>query len=141
MRVVPFSVHGSLAALPTPYRFGRVDIAAFEVLCHRQIGRGTSGLVPCGTTGEAALLSLAEQRQIIAIAVRVAAGRVPVIAGAGSNTTATAVELAMSAENAGASALLCVAPFYLKPTASGLMAHFTAIHDATRLPIVGWTAR
>jgi len=136
MRVVPFSVHGSLAALPTPYRFGRVDIAAFEVLCHRQIGRGTSGLVPCGTTGEAALLSLAEQRQIIAIAVRVAAGRVPVIAGAGSNTTATAVELAMSAENAGASALLCVAPFYLKPTASGLMAHFTAIHDATRLPIV-----
>jgi 4-hydroxy-tetrahydrodipicolinate synthase len=136
MRIVPFSVHGSLAALPTPYRFGRVDLAAFEALCRRQIERGTAGLVPCGTTGEAALLSLAEQHQIIAAAVRVAAGRVPVIAGAGSNSTATAIELAQSAEKAGASALLCVAPFYLKPTQTGLMAHFTAIHDATRLPII-----
>jgi 4-hydroxy-tetrahydrodipicolinate synthase len=136
MRIVPFSVHGSLAALPTPYRFGGVDVAAFEALCRRQIERGTAGLVPCGTTGEAALLSLAEQHQVIAAAVRVAAGRVPVIAGAGSNNTATAIELAQSAEKAGASALLCVAPFYLKPTQTGLMAHFKAIHDATRLPII-----
>jgi 4-hydroxy-tetrahydrodipicolinate synthase len=136
MRCVPFSVHGSLAALPTPYRFGRVDLAAFEALCHRQIDRGTAGLVPCGTTGEAALLSLSEQRQVVAAAVRAAAGRVAVIAGAGSNNTATAVELAQSAEKAGASALLCVAPFYLKPTPAGLMAHFTAIHDATQVPII-----
>jgi 4-hydroxy-tetrahydrodipicolinate synthase len=136
MSALPFTVHGSLAALPTPYRFGRVDLAAVDALCHRLIERGTTGLVPCGMTGEAALLSISEQHQVIAAAVLAAAGRVPVIAGAGSNNTATAIELAESAERAGASALLCVAPFYLKPTHAGLMAHFKAIHDATRLPII-----
>lgn len=127
---------GALAALPTPYRFGSVDFAALEALCVRLIDRGVAGLVPCGTTGEAALLTASEQHRVIAATVEAASGRVPVVAGVGSNNTATAVELARSAEQAGADALLCVAPYYIKPTPSGLMAHFTAIHDATRLPIV-----
>lgn len=127
---------GALAALPTPYRFGCVDFAALEALCGRLIDRGVSGLVPCGTTGEAALLTAGEQHRVIAATVAAASGRVPVMAGVGSNNTATAIELARTAEQAGADALLCVAPYYIKPTPSGLMAHFTAIHDATRLPIV-----
>jgi len=127
---------GALAALPTPYRFGCVDFTAVEALCRRLIDRGVSGLVPCGTTGEAPLLTASEQHRVIAAAVAVSSGRVPVVAGVGSNNTATAVELARSAEQAGADALLCVAPYYIKPTPSGLLAHFTAIHDATRLPIV-----
>ena len=89
-------LHGVGAALPTPYRFGRVDFDAFEGLCHRLIERGIDTLVPCGTTGEAALLTMAEQRKLIERAVAASRGRVPVIAGAGSNNTATAVELAVS---------------------------------------------
>ena len=107
-------MRGVGAALPTPYRFGRVDFDAFARLCDRLIERGVGNLVPCGTTGEAALLTMAEQRQLIETAVKVARGRVPVIAGAGSNNTATAVELAVSAEQAGAQALLCVTPAYLQ---------------------------
>ncbi|TBR27084.1 MAG: 4-hydroxy-tetrahydrodipicolinate synthase, partial [Reyranella sp.] len=129
-------VRGSIAALPTPYRFGRVDFDAFAGLCNRLIDRGTSALVPCGTTGEAPLLTLEEQHQIVAGAVAASAGRVPVVAGAGSNNTSTAVELARSAEKAGASALLCVTPFYLKPSQTGLVAHFQAIHDAVDIPII-----
>jgi 4-hydroxy-tetrahydrodipicolinate synthase len=136
MTIKPGRMHGVGAALPTPYRFGRVDLDAFEGLCHRLIGGGVSMLTPCGTTGEAALLTMAEQRQLIQAAVRAAAGRVPVIAGAGSNNTATAVELACSAEAAGASALLCVTPAYLKPTQAGVIAHFRAIHDAVEIPVI-----
>lgn len=127
---------GSLAALPTPYRFGKVDIEALEGLCDRLITDGTSALVPCGTTGEAPLLTPEEHRLVVARTVAVAAGRVPVIAGAGSNNTQTAVELARSAEKAGAAALLCVTPFYLKPSQAGLVAHFKAIHDAVELPLI-----
>lgn len=127
---------GSMAALPTPYRFGKVDIEALEKLCDRLISHGTSALVPCGTTGEAPLLTPDEHRLVIAHTVAAAAGRVPVIAGAGSNNTQTAVELAQSAEKAGASALLCVTPFYLKPSQSGLVSHFKAIHDAVNLPLI-----
>src|SRR5271165_4616798 len=93
---------GSSAALPTPYRLGRVDFAALEAFTHRLIDRGTAALVPCGTTGEASLLTPDEHHQIVATTVAAAAGRVPVIAGAGSNNTATAIELARSAERAGA---------------------------------------
>jgi 4-hydroxy-tetrahydrodipicolinate synthase len=127
---------GAGAALPTPYRFGRLDFEAFEGLCHRLIERGTSMLVPCGTTGEASLLTLDEQRRLVAAAVAVARRRVPVVAGTGSNNTATAIELARSAERAGASALLCMAPIYLKPTLTGVIAHFKAIHDAVDIPII-----
>jgi 4-hydroxy-tetrahydrodipicolinate synthase len=129
-------MRGVGAALPTPYRFGRVDFDAFAALCDRLIERGVNSLVPCGTTGEAALLTMAEQHELIETAVSVAAGRVPVIAGAASNNTATAVELAGSAEQAGAQALLCATPAYLKPTQAGVIAHFRAIHDAVRIPVI-----
>ena len=127
---------GASAALPTPYRMGRVDLPALDALCHRLIERGVSALVPCGTTGEAPLLTPDEHHGVIAATVAAAAGRVPVIAGAGSNNTQTVVELARSAERAGASALLCVTPYYLKPTQAGLLVHFRTIHDATSLPII-----
>jgi 4-hydroxy-tetrahydrodipicolinate synthase len=131
-----FRLHGSCVALPTPFRYGTVDFLALEALCHRQIDAGTAALVPCGTTGEAPLLTAAEHRRVVEATVAAAGGRVPVIAGAGSNNTQTAVELARAAEQAGAQALLCVTPYYLKPTQTGLVAHFTAIHDAVGLPII-----
>jgi 4-hydroxy-tetrahydrodipicolinate synthase len=127
---------GACAALPTPYRLGRLDLAALEPFCNRLIDRGIAALVPCGTTGEASLLTPEEHRQVVATTVTAAAGRVPVIAGAGSNNTLAAVELARSAERAGASALLCVTPFYLKPSQAGMMMHFHTIHDAVGLPII-----
>ena len=127
---------GSSAALPTPYRLGRVDFAALEALVHRLIDRGTTALVPCGTTGEAALLTLDEHQQVVATTVAAAAGRVPVIAGVGSNNTATAAELARSAERAGAEALLVVTPCYLTPTQAGVITHFRAIHDAVGIPVI-----
>jgi 4-hydroxy-tetrahydrodipicolinate synthase len=136
MEKAALRLHGSCVALPTPFRYGAVDFQALERLCHRQIDRGTAALVPCGTTGEAPLLTPGEHHRIIAATVSAAAGRVPVIAGAGSNSTHTAVELARSAELAGAQALLCVSPYYLKPTQPGLIAHFSAIHDAVQLPII-----
>ncbi|MFI5001815.1 MAG: 4-hydroxy-tetrahydrodipicolinate synthase [Reyranellales bacterium] len=131
-----FRLHGSCVALPTPFRFGAVDFPALEALCQRQIDHGTAALVPCGTTGEAPLLTPSEHQRVVAATVLAAAGRVPVVAGAGSNNTQIAVELAQSAEQAGAQALLCVTPYYLKPTQAGLVAHFQAIHDAVRIPIV-----
>jgi 4-hydroxy-tetrahydrodipicolinate synthase len=129
-------LHGSCVALPTPFRYGTVDFLALDALCQRQIDHGTAALVPCGTTGEAPLLTPAEHQRVVAATVAAAAGRVPVIAGAGSNNTQTAVELAQSAEQAGAQALLCVTPYYLKPTQAGLMQHFHAIHDAVGIPII-----
>jgi 4-hydroxy-tetrahydrodipicolinate synthase len=131
-----FRLHGSCVALPTPFRYGTVDFLALEALCHRQIYAGTAALVPCGTTGEAPLLTAAEHRRVVEATVAAAGGRVPVIAGAGSNNTQTAVELARAAEQAGAQALLCVTPYYLKPSQAGLVAHFTAIHDAVGLPVI-----
>ncbi len=128
--------HGPSAALPTPYRLGRVDLAALEAFCERLIDRGITALVPCGTTGEAALLTPDEHERVVATVVAAAAGRVPVIAGAGSNNTRTAVELGRAAERAGASALLCVTPPYLKPTQAGMTVHFRTIHDAVGLPII-----
>lgn len=127
---------GPSAALPTPYRLGRVDLAALEAFCNRLIDRGVAALAPCGTTGEAALLTPDEHARVVATTVTAAAERVPVIAGAGSNNTQTAVELARAAERAGASALLCVTPPYLKPTQAGMMVHFRAIHDGVGLPII-----
>ena len=136
MGIKDFRLHGSCVALPTPFRYGTVDYLAYEALCHRQIEHGTTALVPCGTTGEAPLLSPEEHHRVVAATVAAAAGRVPVVAGAGSNNTRIAVELARSAEQAGAQALLCVTPYYLKPTQAGLIAHFQAIHDAVNIPIV-----
>ena len=131
-----FKLHGPCVALPTPFRGGAVDFPVLERLCHRQIDHGTAALVPCGPTGEAPLLTPGEHHRIVERTVAVAAGRVPVIAGAGSSGTQISVELARSAELAGAQALLCITPYHLEPTQAGLIAHFQAIHDAVGIPII-----
>ncbi|GAB4521121.1 MAG: 4-hydroxy-tetrahydrodipicolinate synthase [Amphiplicatus sp.] len=129
-------IQGCITALVTPMRNGAVDEDAFQRLVERQIAAGVHGVVPVGTTGESATLSHAEHRRVISLCVEVVAGRVPVIAGAGSNATAEALALARFAEEAGADALLTVTGYYNKPSQAGLIAHFTALHDASGLPII-----
>jgi 4-hydroxy-tetrahydrodipicolinate synthase len=127
---------GYAPALPTPFDDeGGIDGAAFEHLCDLQVGKGATALVVCGTTGEAPTLSAGEHRELIHIAVGIARGRIPVIAGAGSNSTAHAVELTRDAEGAGADAVLSVVPYYNKPTQTGLYAHFREIAGSTGLPV------
>ncbi len=128
---------GSLVALITPMRAdGTVDEAAFAEFVEWQIGQGTLGLVPVGTTGESPTLSHHEHRRVVEITIEVARKRVPVIAGAGSNSTAEAIELARHAKDAGADATLVVTPYYNRPTQEGMLRHFTAIADAVDLPLV-----
>ena len=128
---------GYAPALPTPFGDdGNIDVAAFEQFCDRQLRAGATALVVCGTTGEAPTLSPAEHETLIEIAVAIARGRVPVIAGAGSNSTAHAIELTQDAEAAGADAILSVVPYYNKPTQIGMYGHFSAIANATGLPII-----
>ncbi len=126
---------GSITALVTPFRDGSVDEACFQKLVHRQIEEGTHGLVPVGTTGESPTLSHAEHKRVVEMCIEVSDGRVPVIAGAGSNNTIEAIDLAVHAEGAGAQAALVVTPYYNKPTQEGLFQHYKSIHDATSLPI------
>lgn len=128
---------GYAPALPTPFDADdNIDGTALEQLCQSQIREGATALVVCGTTGEAPTLTANEQEEAIRIAVGAACGRVPVIAGTGSNSTRHAIELARQAEAAGADALLCVTPYYNKPTQTGLTAHFSAIAQSTGLPII-----
>ena len=128
---------GYAPALPTPFDdAGDIDSAAFERLCDLQITQGATALVVCGTTGEAPTLSPAEHRELVRIAVGVSHGRVPIIAGAGSNSTSHAIELSQDAEAAGADAILSVVPYYNKPTQIGLHAHFREIAQSTGLPII-----
>jgi len=127
---------GSIPALVTPFRDGDVDERAFAALVEWQIASGSSGLVPVGTTGESPTLSHAEHRRVVELAVEAAAGRVPVFAGAGSNSTREAISLAEHAEAAGATGILVVTPYYNKPNQAGLKAHFSAVARATKLPIV-----
>jgi 4-hydroxy-tetrahydrodipicolinate synthase len=127
---------GSFVALITPFRNGGVDEAKFQDFVAWQVDQGTHGLVPTGTTGEAPTLSHHEQQRVIALCAEVANGRVPVIAGTGSNSTAHTIELTRIAKAAGATAALIVCPYYNKPTQDGLYQHFKAIHDAVDLPIV-----
>ena len=130
--------HGSIPALITPFRNGIVDEQAFQALVERQIAEGSHGLVPCGTTGEASTLSMQEHVRVVELCVEAAAGRVPVIAGAGSNNTAHSIELAKHAKRVGADAVLVVAPYYSKPSQDGIFAHFKAINDAVDIPIIAY---
>ncbi len=130
-------LQGSFVALITPMRSdGSVDEAAFSAFVDWQIQQGTNGIVPVGTTGESPTLSHDEHRRVVEIAVEVAAGRVPVLAGAGSNSTAEAIELTRHAKEAGADAALIVTPYYNKPSQEGLYQHYKAINDAIGIPIV-----
>ncbi len=128
--------HGSMPALVTPFKDGEVDEQAFRALIDLQITSGSHGLVPCGTTGESPTLSHEEHRRVIDMCVDEARGRLPVIAGAGSNNTLEAIALARHAERAGADAVLVVTPYYNKPTQEGLYLHFKAINDAIGIPII-----
>jgi 4-hydroxy-tetrahydrodipicolinate synthase len=127
---------GSITALVTPMRDGRFDEEAFRGFVDWQISEGTHGLVPVGTTGESPTLSHDEHKRVVQVCIEVAGGRVPVIAGAGSNNTTEAIELARFAENAGADGLLVVTPYYNKPSQEGLYQHFKAINDAVGIPII-----
>ena len=127
---------GSIPALVTPMRDGEFDEAAFRAFVDWQVGEGSNGLVPVGTTGESPTLSHDEHRRVVEICIEVANKRVPVIAGAGSNNTREAIELAEHAERAGADAVLVVTPYYNKPSQQGLYAHFKAVADAITIPLV-----
>jgi 4-hydroxy-tetrahydrodipicolinate synthase len=127
---------GSLVALITPFRGGTVDEKAFQDFVDWQIEQGTDGVVPCGTTGESPTLSHAEHKRVVELCVEVARGRVPVVAGTGSNSTAEAIDLTRHAKEAGADAALIVTPYYNKPTQEGLYQHYKAINDAVDLPII-----
>ncbi|AKR49186.1 4-hydroxy-tetrahydrodipicolinate synthase [Acetobacter pasteurianus] len=128
---------GSITALITPMnRDGSLDFASFEKLVDWQIREGTSALCAVGTTGESPTLSHAEHHAVVERTIKVSAGRVPVIAGAGSNSTSEAIDLAQYAEKAGANAVLVVAPYYNKPTQEGLSRHYMAIADAISIPVI-----
>lgn len=129
-------LRGSLTALVTPFRDGAFDEAAFRKFVRWQIEQGSHGLVPTGTTGESPTLTHAEHDRVVEACIDEAGGRVPVVAGAGSNSTAEAVERAQHAERAGADAVLVVTPYYNKPTQAGLYAHFKAVNDAVGIPII-----
>jgi 4-hydroxy-tetrahydrodipicolinate synthase len=127
---------GSMPALVTPFADGQVDFDTLKKLVDWHIAEGSHGLVPVGTTGESPTLTHDEHKKVVEAVIRAAAGRVPVIAGAGSNNTAEGIDLIRFAEKAGADAALVVTPYYNKPTQRGLIAHFTAMHDACNLPII-----
>ena len=134
MATQPFS--GSIVAVVTPFKDDQVDFPALKKLVEWHIAQGTQGIVPCGTTGESATFSHDEQHRVIGEVVQTAAGRVPVIAGAGSNSTREAVSLAKAAEKLGANGILTITPYYNKPTPEGLFQHFKAVREAMPLPMV-----
>ena len=127
---------GSITALITPFKNGAVDEAAFKKFVDWQIKEGINGVVPCGTTGESPTLSHDEHKRVVEVCIEVAKGRVPVIAGTGSNSTEEAIDLTRHAAKAGADAALVVLPYYNKPTPEGQYQHFKAIHDAVEIPII-----
>ena len=127
--------HGSMPALVTPFKDGKIDEPAYRALIDWQIASGSHGLVPVGTTGESPTLTHDEHQRAVDICIDEARGRVPVIAGAGSNNTAEAIELCRHAEHSGADAVLVVTPYYNKPTQEGLYQHFRAVNDAVGIPI------
>lgn len=127
---------GSLVALITPFQNGSVDETGFQEFVEWQIGEGTQGLIPTGTTGESPTLNHEEHKRVVELCIEAAKGKVPVIAGTGSNSTAEAIELTQHAKDAGADAALVVTPYYNKPTQDGLYQHYKAIVDAVDLPVI-----
>jgi 4-hydroxy-tetrahydrodipicolinate synthase len=127
---------GSMPALVTPFSNGELDLATLKKLVEWHLSEGSNGFVPVGTTGESPTLSHEEHDLVVSEVVKAVAGRAPVIAGAGSNNTTESIRLAQHAEEAGADAVLVVTPYYNKPTQAGLIAHFTAVHEACNLPII-----
>ncbi|HEY1630858.1 MAG TPA: 4-hydroxy-tetrahydrodipicolinate synthase [Rhizomicrobium sp.] len=136
MRAARDRIRGSIPALITPFRDGKVDEAAFRKLVSWQIAEGSNGLVPCGTTGESPTLSHEEHMRVVELCVEEANGRVPVIAGAGSNSTTEAVSLTRHAKDVGADAVLSVTGYYNKPTQEGLYRHYATIAEAVDIPIL-----
>jgi 4-hydroxy-tetrahydrodipicolinate synthase len=128
--------HGAIVATVTPFRNGKLDRSALKKLVKFQIDSGTDGIVPCGTTGESATLSFEEHERVIDTVLQAVDGRVPVIAGTGSNNTKEAVALTRFAKRAGASAALVITPYYNKPTQDGLCRHFRAVAESANIPII-----
>lgn len=128
--------HGSCVALVTPFKKGKVDLDAFQKLVEWHIASGTHGVVPCGTTGETPTLSDSEHKSLIVACIEAAAGRVPVMAGAGSNATDKALELARFAEKSGADGILVVTPYYNKPSQEGMYQHYKTLNDKQGLPVI-----
>ncbi len=129
-------LRGSIVPLVTPFRHGQVDLEALSRLVDWQVASGSHGISVCGTTGEPTSLSVEERRRVIEVAVRTAAGRVPVVAGVGTNHHGETVEMAQFAEQAGADALLVLVPYHVRPTQEGLYQHFRAVARSTRLPVI-----
>ena len=127
---------GSMPAIITPFRDGQIDTEALERLVEFQITNGVSAIVPCGSTGESATLTHQEHAEVVRLVVKFAKGRVPVIAGTGSNSTAEAINLTRAAKEAGAAAALLISPYYNKPTQEGIYLHYKAIAEATRFPLI-----
>jgi len=128
--------NGAMPAMITPFRDGRIDAEALERLVEFQISNGVSALVPCGSTGESATLTHAEHTEVVRLVIKFAKGRVPVIAGTGSNSTAEAITLTRAAKEAGAAAALLISPYYNKPTQEGIYQHYKMIAEATRFPLI-----
>ena len=127
---------GSITALITPFKNGKIDDAAYQSFIEWQIGEGTDGVVPCGTTGESPTLTHDEHMKVTELCVEVAKGKIPVIAGTGSNSTDEAIMLTEHAKKAGADAALVVTPYYNKPTQEGLYLHYKAINDVVDIPVI-----
>ena len=132
---------GSLPALVTPFKDGKLDLDALKRIVEWHVDQGSNGLVPVGTTGESPTLTHEEHEIVVREVVRAADGRIPVIAGAGSNNTAETIRFMRYAESVGADAALVVTPYYNKPTQAGMIAHFTAAHDCCELPIIIYNIR
>lgn len=129
---------GSMAAIVTPFRDGAIDHGALERIVENQIAQGTAAIVPCGSTGESATLSHAEHIDVVKAVVRITNGRVPIIAGTGSNSTSESIALTKAARDSGASAALLISPYYNKPTQEGIYRHYVAIHEATQFPLIAY---